>query len=98
MSKILESMELARCAAAALEAMGASVVGVNIFCFGPAVVEIAPPKLGLAAALRDHGKPLTDLYQPDDRWRYGVEAFGVRVQWEVARDKAAAPEYSGEAA
>ncbi len=91
-------MELARSAAAALEAMGAYVADVHVFRFGLPTVEIAPPKLGLAAALRDYGKPLMDLYQPDDRWRYGVEAFGVRVQWEVARDKAAAPEYSGEAA
>ena len=97
MSNILESMELARSAVGRLEAMGASVAGVNVFRFGPAVVEIAAPKLGLAAALRDHGKPLTDLHQYESRWRYGVEAFGVRVQWEVARDKAAAPEYSGEA-
>lgn len=98
MSKILESMELARSAVARLEAMGASATDVHVFRFGLPTVEIAPPKLGLAAALRDHGKPLTDIYQYESRWRYGVEAFGVRVQWEVARDKAAAPEYSGEAA
>jgi hypothetical protein len=41
---------------------------------------------------------IDDLMSSEERRIARVEAFGVRVQWEVARDKAAAPEYSGEAA
>lgn len=56
-SKLAQRGAELRSAVEALEAMGAYVADVHVFRFGIPTVEIAPPKLGLAAAIREHCNP-----------------------------------------